>query len=411
MSKKAKKLDAGRFHWKMGLLDRQRAELVRQLREECPAYYPVLGGEWTFARTDIPYQELWARVHWTPEATRRITEGEYRYLSAEFDLDHQDVANGNRIGAALTAVGLTNRPFVKGMAPVEPPDPEGYSWVQILATGEWHHPIYGKITIEPRHFTEMRRNVRLVQASIRTESEHPNTDLMVDYNHGSLWSSDPEGGKAAGWIAGENLIVRTTIPASDPPSTDKENLMTDEQIRQLLKLPAEQALTDEHPALAEAALVELIALRDAPPPVVEEPPEPTSTPATSEPPELVQLREQVAAGQQAIERLALMEAQETVRLAIEARQVTPAQQAWAEQYALRDKDGFAAYLEATGPIVPLGREGAGGEDHREESEQIRAFVADQQKNNIAFDEAQRRALKKFGKTAFDEYRQAHNEAR
>lgn len=62
--------------------------------------------------------ELWIDVKWTKPAEEKISHGELRYLSAEFSLDYQLNEGSNKFGPTLLGAGLTNRPFVKGMKPV-----------------------------------------------------------------------------------------------------------------------------------------------------------------------------------------------------------------------------------------------------------------------------------------------------
>lgn len=59
--------------------------------------------------------ELWATVKWTPEALKKLTEKEFRYLSADFCLDYQDNESLQKFGPTLFGAGLTNRPVVKRM--------------------------------------------------------------------------------------------------------------------------------------------------------------------------------------------------------------------------------------------------------------------------------------------------------
>lgn len=54
---------------------------------------------------------LWAKPRWTAAARQQIADEEYRYLSPAFDLAYKDAATGERIGARLRPVGLTNDPF------------------------------------------------------------------------------------------------------------------------------------------------------------------------------------------------------------------------------------------------------------------------------------------------------------
>lgn len=60
---------------------------------------------------------LYAKVEWTPQAAEYIKNGEYRYISPEFADEFLDEYGKEFDGAVLLAAALTNRPFLKGMAP------------------------------------------------------------------------------------------------------------------------------------------------------------------------------------------------------------------------------------------------------------------------------------------------------
>lgn len=61
--------------------------------------------------------ELWAKVTWTPEGQKRLEGKEYRYLSADFNFKYTDSESKKDFGPTLFGAGLTNRPFIKSMAP------------------------------------------------------------------------------------------------------------------------------------------------------------------------------------------------------------------------------------------------------------------------------------------------------
>lgn len=63
-------------------------------------------------------QELWADVKWTPTGTRKLSDLEFRYLSAEIANDYTDNETLKKYGPCLLGAGLTNRPVIKEMAPV-----------------------------------------------------------------------------------------------------------------------------------------------------------------------------------------------------------------------------------------------------------------------------------------------------
>lgn len=61
--------------------------------------------------------EMWGQVVLTERATAAVAAGEYRFISPEFSLNHMN-ERGEAIGPCLLAWGLTNRPFLEGMAEV-----------------------------------------------------------------------------------------------------------------------------------------------------------------------------------------------------------------------------------------------------------------------------------------------------
>jgi phage I-like protein len=62
--------------------------------------------------------ELWAKVDWTPNGEKVLSDKEFRYLSADFSFDFQHNETKEKHGPTLFGAGLTNRPFIKSMKPV-----------------------------------------------------------------------------------------------------------------------------------------------------------------------------------------------------------------------------------------------------------------------------------------------------
>lgn len=60
------------------------------------------------------------------------------------------------------------------------------------------------------------------------------------------------------------------------------------------------------------------------------------------------------------DKLATQERDGLVEMALKSGKVAPAQKAWAEQYALKDAEGFKAFLKDAPAVVPIGDELAGG---------------------------------------------------
>jgi hypothetical protein len=60
---------------------------------------------------------LWLLVDWTKKAIQSLRDREYRYFSAEF-LDEWEDSQGNKFEDVVLGGGLTNRPFMKNLVPV-----------------------------------------------------------------------------------------------------------------------------------------------------------------------------------------------------------------------------------------------------------------------------------------------------
>jgi len=63
--------------------------------------------------------QLWLHMDWTPKGRQKILDREYKYTSADIDLDYLNPETGKEQGATLFGGGLTNRPFIKGMSEIK----------------------------------------------------------------------------------------------------------------------------------------------------------------------------------------------------------------------------------------------------------------------------------------------------
>lgn len=73
---------------------------------------------------------LYEKVEWTGRAAEQIANGEYKFYSAEFT-DEWMNETGDNEGFTILAGALTNRPFLRGLAPV------ALSQKVVEAVGEW----------------------------------------------------------------------------------------------------------------------------------------------------------------------------------------------------------------------------------------------------------------------------------
>ncbi len=91
------------------------------LQIDCPIDYDHEMGEAAAWIKDLylsqDQTELWANVKWTPPGKVAIDDQLYRYLSGDFVWNFVDNEKSLEYGPVLWGAALTNRPFLKGMAP------------------------------------------------------------------------------------------------------------------------------------------------------------------------------------------------------------------------------------------------------------------------------------------------------
>lgn len=112
-------------------------------------------------------QELWAVVEWTKLGLEKVTNKEYRYLSADFMLDYTDNETEINHGCTLMGAGLTNRPFVKEMQPI----------TQLSETGNKSKTKpKGGTKMDEKQVAEMKAALELAQSD-KTKLETELSDL------------------------------------------------------------------------------------------------------------------------------------------------------------------------------------------------------------------------------------------
>lgn len=116
---------AGTFTFDRAVFEQIKATFERQanaipLTYEHPergSGQPVPAAGWIHELA-IRGKELWGLVEFTPRAAEMVKSGEYRFCSVVVDFESTDRTTGDVVGPELYEVGLTNTPFLDGMAPI-----------------------------------------------------------------------------------------------------------------------------------------------------------------------------------------------------------------------------------------------------------------------------------------------------
>lgn len=86
------------------------------------------GSAGKFVRLFIDGDRLRGEVEWTPYGRKAITERGYQYLSADIDINFHDNESRLAHGAVLRGAGLTIRPVIKRLDPVQLSEPASLHW-------------------------------------------------------------------------------------------------------------------------------------------------------------------------------------------------------------------------------------------------------------------------------------------
>lgn len=86
------------------------------------------GSAGKFVRLFIDGDRLRGEVEWTPYGRKAITERGYQYLSADIDMNFHDNESRLAHGAVLRGAGLTIRPVIKRLDPVQLSEPASLHW-------------------------------------------------------------------------------------------------------------------------------------------------------------------------------------------------------------------------------------------------------------------------------------------
>jgi phage I-like protein len=141
-------------------------------------------------------------VHWTPTAVEEIKEGKYRYFSAEYNDEWVDTQGGVHRDVVFGG-GLTNRPFMKNLMPVN------LSELEFKLPGA---PKEGETEVDPK---KLRESLGLTEAA----SDDDVLKKLAEVG-ASLTSLTEEKAK----LEGENTTLKAELAKLKEPDTQDPEL-------------------------------------------------------------------------------------------------------------------------------------------------------------------------------------------
>lgn len=253
--------------------------------------------------------KLFAVPAWTKRAFQAIRDREWRYISPEFHTAYEK-DDGTKLGPTLLAIAITNKPFLKGMAPIQAGE-----YARVLALGD------DVDDVGPPLFREVENMPRIdIDPTTLGLAEDATEDEIKEALAARL--SD-EGN-------GAEDVVRKIAKAVGLELSDDDPIPDDIADQVSAKLESRKASEPEGSNVVRLGDQEFTAK------------------------DVRKLQEDAAAGRRAEERLMLREAEDAVRDLVRERKITTEKQReWAKKLYLSDRDEFDAWSETLEPLPEL----------------------------------------------------------
>ncbi len=257
-------------------------------------------------------QELWASVEWTKWGVEAVKGKIFQYISPEFDFLFVDAETGKKFKNVLHAVTLTNRPFLKDMAPVV--------LSENLSKDKFANFIMDKTKRGGVVEMELKDLVALVGLKEgATEQEFKDKCKALSDSVVKLTEDvkSMKTGTTAFVEIAKSLGLKEDATTEDVTKTLNENL---EKLKKLSK--------------GKEGMVTLTEV------------------------ELKELKANSQKGVDALKKLSENEASDKVAAAMRAGKITPKSKEWATEYALNDPEGFKKFIEHAPVVVKLKTQGS-----------------------------------------------------
>lgn len=226
------------------------------------AHRPEDGSAGRITRLWVAGDRLLADVEWTPYGREAIATRGYQYLSAEFDEHFVDNETRQPRGAVLLGAGLTIRPVIKRLDPIQLSEPTHRALAAQLiaeATSQVNKHLQALL----KRLAELKLAQPVIDQLSKTFSETAKTLGEDDKALGDLADRLADAGKLLAEQIGEKAaVIQLTLPPPvapkpEAPKPDAPKTLTEDDVRKLL------AAERQREAEEAAATVKTLAERKA----------------------------------------------------------------------------------------------------------------------------------------------------
>lgn len=191
-------------------------------------------------KLEVRAGSLWGLVDWLEPARTYIREKKYRFLSPAIRFGAKHPETGKPIGARLTSVALTNRPFLRGMLPIAASDGASVAAGQVTPT-ETVTMKYAYSSNE--YMPRVRACLRLPEICSARECADAMDRLCEAYEMGG--GAMHQGIDVPGYVAGMREMVAA------PMTSTVEDIF--DAVKALINAAIEEHEAEMHPGQDEGA--------------------------------------------------------------------------------------------------------------------------------------------------------------
>lgn len=200
------------------------------------AHHPEDGAAGRIVRLFVEGDRLMAEVDWTPYGRDAIVSRGYQYLSAEFVDNFTDNERKQSHGTVLLGAGLTIRPAIKRLDPIQLAEPTPiHRALAAQLLDEARSQVNKHLQNLLKRLAELKLAQSVIDQLSKTFSETAKTLGEDDKALGDLSDRLAEAGKTLAEQIGEKpAVIQLTVPAPTVPASAPPKTLTEDDVRKLL---------------------------------------------------------------------------------------------------------------------------------------------------------------------------------